>query len=261
MFPMTPNVPQLVSLAPQPAFTAIAAPEPSIGRLPFAFISATTAAPELHNNAHGGQLASTAGGLPSMAATIAAGAGGAAPLASGPLSFPTLFLAQMLGQDFGPEAQNIIIDYEKLMRFSAVKYKPSDALLPKSDPAGQFSDLLSGGLRNPAALAEAEAGERVQRAAEVAVAITRGTATAGAPAVQVMPMAPKPDGMAGKSSESPEQAEDGGEGEAGTSGSTTEKSLPRATTLSLATGIDAYVIASSRTLTDAGVKADASSIV
>lgn len=61
----------------------------------------------------------------------------------------TNFLAQLIGQDSSPQAIVYLAQYEKLLAFSDVKYKPSNAGKPQ--PAGLFDKLLrAGGLKQPA---------------------------------------------------------------------------------------------------------------
>ena len=55
---------------------------------------------------------------------------------------PTVFLAQLAAQEQSPQARGILVQYEKLVAFSNVKYKPSDAFKPEEEPAGVFGRLL-----------------------------------------------------------------------------------------------------------------------
>ena len=52
------------------------------------------------------------------------------------------FLAQMMGQDLSPEAHGVLVQYERLMSMSAVKYKPSNATMPQPEPSGVFGRIL-----------------------------------------------------------------------------------------------------------------------
>lgn len=54
----------------------------------------------------------------------------------------TSFITQLIAQDSSPTAQIILVQYEKLVALSNVKYKPSNALKPSIDPAGSFGKLL-----------------------------------------------------------------------------------------------------------------------
>jgi hypothetical protein len=62
------------------------------------------------------------------------------------IALPTSFLAQLLGQSVGDAdlaTQGILVEYEKLVAISNVKYKPSNALKPLPDLSGVFGSLLS----------------------------------------------------------------------------------------------------------------------
>ena len=52
------------------------------------------------------------------------------------------FIAQLAGQDVSPETQGVLLQYEKLVTISNVKYKPSNALKPISEPANQFGRII-----------------------------------------------------------------------------------------------------------------------
>lgn len=45
-------------------------------------------------------------------------------------SFPSLFLAQLMGQGLDAEAEGIVVSYETMLQFSQVKYLPSNATRP-----------------------------------------------------------------------------------------------------------------------------------
>lgn len=55
----------------------------------------------------------------------------------------TNFLAQLIGQDLSPSAQTVLIEYEKLVYLSSIKYKPSDAMRPQAQPGDVFSRLVN----------------------------------------------------------------------------------------------------------------------
>lgn len=58
------------------------------------------------------------------------------------LGAQTNFLAQLIGQDITPSVQGVLVQYEKLVNISNVKYKPSDALKPQAQPSSLFGKLL-----------------------------------------------------------------------------------------------------------------------
>lgn len=53
----------------------------------------------------------------------------------------TAFLTQLASRDISPEVYGIFVQYEKLLSYANVKYKPSNAGKPV-DPVGLFSTLL-----------------------------------------------------------------------------------------------------------------------
>lgn len=57
-------------------------------------------------------------------------------------SVQATFLAQLISQDASPETTGILVQYEKLVAFSNVKYKPSNAMKPAPEPSGVFGKLL-----------------------------------------------------------------------------------------------------------------------
>lgn len=52
------------------------------------------------------------------------------------------FLAQLLADDGSPEIRTILVQYEKMLALSNVKYKPSNALKPTEEPASSYESLL-----------------------------------------------------------------------------------------------------------------------
>lgn len=61
--------------------------------------------------------------------------------AAGGSSVSSSFLAQLIGQG-GAQTQAILAEYEKLVAFGNVRYKPSNAFKPAADPVGVFGKLL-----------------------------------------------------------------------------------------------------------------------
>lgn len=58
------------------------------------------------------------------------------------LGAQTNFLAQIIGQDSTPEVRGVLIQYEKMVSISNVKYAPSEAFRPQEQPSGVFGKLL-----------------------------------------------------------------------------------------------------------------------
>lgn len=89
------------------------------------------------------------------------------------------FLAQLIGQDASPQAQTVLVEYEKLVYLSTIKYKPSDAMRPQVQPSDVFSKMVSerkNQLSSPAAiisfLAEGD-GETVSAAVQASPSVAR----------------------------------------------------------------------------------------
>lgn len=133
-------------MTPQASLHAGYLPDTAIGRLPHVSVPASVAVPEGNNNTKGGQTARTLAPPPdSPDAQAPLFSAGLPPPAKGAPGFgySTPFLAQLLGQNAAD--RQIIVEYEQMVNFGNVKYMPSEALLPKSDPAGIFTKLLQGG--------------------------------------------------------------------------------------------------------------------
>lgn len=52
------------------------------------------------------------------------------------------FIAQLAGQDDSPETQGLLVQYEKQIAISNVKYKPSLAFKPQPEPSSVFGRIL-----------------------------------------------------------------------------------------------------------------------
>ena len=81
----------------------------------------------------------TANSSPSSSATIRH----AADNANANVGVQAAFIAQLAAQDATQETHVALLQYEKLVEISNVKYKPSDAFKPSADPSSLFSRLVS----------------------------------------------------------------------------------------------------------------------
>ena len=70
---------------------------------------------------------------PASAAPVSLAAQQPTPSGPTPASVQTNFLAQLIGQDSSPQAIVYLAQYEKLVAFSNVKYKPSNAGKPQAE--------------------------------------------------------------------------------------------------------------------------------
>lgn len=148
---------------------------PALGRLPASVVGASVPYSELQNNTRGAPSFPSAPEAPEAAISAVPESRGASAQTRNTLisGFPSLFLAQLLGQNSGAAAQSLAISYETMLDFSTVKYKPSDASLPKpSSPLMEF--LKTVGEETPPALTAA------------APAANRRTAGPEKPAARVM---------------------------------------------------------------------------
>ena len=65
------------------------------------------------------------------------------PLPATPLArYPSEFLSQWLGQDDAAITQKLLAEYERLISYGDVKYKPSNASKPLPAPSNLFGKLL-----------------------------------------------------------------------------------------------------------------------
>lgn len=131
---------------PPTSLVATTMPDAIAVRAPYDNVAPSVSSPQLNNNASPNnevvpataedvQAAAAASEtssftLPSNAQAIANSGSQAA------------FLAQLIEQDGSPTAQNVLVQYEKLVNFSLVKYKPSDAGRPQADPAATFEKVF-----------------------------------------------------------------------------------------------------------------------
>lgn len=73
----------------------------------------------------------------------------ASRLTGGAPGAPATFLAQLIAQGSG-ETAAILAQYEKMVAYSNVKYKPSNAFKPPAEPLGVFGHLLQQAHAQPA---------------------------------------------------------------------------------------------------------------
>jgi hypothetical protein len=91
----------------------------------------------------------------------------------------TNFLAQLLAQQPGGQGTlaGMMVEYEKLVVFSQVKYKPSNATLPPPQPAGLFGKMMQ---LEKAAPAQPPAAQMMADAPDAAPVLVRATVPARA---------------------------------------------------------------------------------
>ncbi|MFO0389133.1 MAG: hypothetical protein ACK502_05375 [Alphaproteobacteria bacterium] len=148
MLPLINNT--FTPVTPQPSVVATPVPESSTLRVPPTTVAPSVSNAQVDPNASGKNplLLQTQGTPSSPAAAITqslvSGTVNLAPEKS--LGAPATLLAQMIGQNLPPEAQNalrgVLNEYEKIVINSYVKYMPSNASLPQSEPASEFSQIV-----------------------------------------------------------------------------------------------------------------------
>jgi hypothetical protein len=119
-----------------------ALPGTAVMHVPYDNVAPSVSNGEVNNNARGNSDGTSLEeaeqvAVASAGAAQSSPAGDAANLA--PAGQAT-FIAQLLSQ--GTPISGLLLEYEKLVSFSNVKYKPSNALKPAPAPAGVFGRIL-----------------------------------------------------------------------------------------------------------------------
>lgn len=134
-YPLSPTTPQ-ASVA-----SMIVAQHPALGRLPPQTVSGAVSYAELRNDARNSppyvKIAPDAA-MP-LTAPSSAAVPTALPVQGGIYTFPSLFLAQLLGQDTSPQAQSIARSFETAMATSA---QEASSIPARTGIAGDFLKAL-----------------------------------------------------------------------------------------------------------------------
>ncbi len=184
----------LTSVTPQPSLVATPVPESNTLRVPPTAVAPPVSSAQIDPNASGNnQLLPQTTGTPSspsaaIAQSLVVTANNLSPGA--PIGAPATLLAQMIGQNLPPEAQNmlrgVLNEYEKIIVNSYVKYKPSNASLPRAEPAGAFSQMLkqitSPAQEKPAPVRAASPANTAQTETDVDDTVQEATVVDAAPA-------------------------------------------------------------------------------
>jgi hypothetical protein len=132
----------------QPSLVATTIPENNTLRVPHNNVTPPVSSAQVDPNASGNNklLAQPAAQTPAASTAAATPAVTTNLSPATPIGAPATLLAQMIGQTLPPEAQQVLRgvlnEYEKVIINSYVKYKPSNASLPRAEPAGAFSQLV-----------------------------------------------------------------------------------------------------------------------
>lgn len=144
---MIPSVTIATSYVPTPPpVVNTTVPGSAILHVPYDNVAPSVSSVQINNNARGNSTA-TPSNAPAEELVDNSGEETApqrnTARSGGPLaSAQTTFLAQLAGQDNSPQSNVILVQYEKLIAYSNVKYKPSNALKPEAEPAGVFGRIL-----------------------------------------------------------------------------------------------------------------------
>lgn len=182
---MMPLVNNASSFLTPPPLVNTTTPGTTVAHVPYDNVAPSFSSAQIDNNTRGNS--SPAAAPPQQAAPLPPPAENASPFslaltnAEGNFSTaaPATFLAQLMGQDLSPEARSVLVQYEKLVNIGNVKYKPSNAQKPESEPTGVFGKILqteraSGPrpapeLASPLLAAQAPAPQNVSAAVSAAV--------------------------------------------------------------------------------------------
>jgi len=136
---------------PQASVASMIMPESpaALGRLPLQSVHSALSYANIQNNRQGSAFtpagAETGAAANPAAANPAMGASAeAARMADVHISsFPSLFLAQLIGQGMNEQTRGLVVSYETMQQFSQVKYLPSNATKPpQPSPALDFLKSL-----------------------------------------------------------------------------------------------------------------------
>lgn len=144
---MLPAVTAIAPTTPPPIVVATPVPGNYTLRVPPDNVPAPVSNVQIDNNARGGGGSVSGSAAQTLAGTPASSLSSFIPSFNGTpttlsLSAETTFIAQLLSQDISTQAKSVLAEYEKLIAIAKVKYKPSNALQPQSEPAGVFGKLV-----------------------------------------------------------------------------------------------------------------------
>jgi hypothetical protein len=121
-------------------------PGTTVTHVPYDNVAPSVSNAQVDNNASSNNAAAPAAEPPPAPADTADTQAFYASLANGAASTApgaqATFLTQLIAQDLSPPVQTILMQYEKLVAFSNVKYKPSNAFRPEPAPSGEFGRIL-----------------------------------------------------------------------------------------------------------------------
>ena len=134
------------SIATTPTLVATALPNSIALRVPYDNVAPSVSSAQLDNNASGNRNSLPKTEVPQTVASTASAnekffLSSLANSTSFSASAQTTFLAQLASGDISPEVRSIFAQYDKLVSYANVKYKPSNAGKP-SEPSSLFGAFL-----------------------------------------------------------------------------------------------------------------------
>jgi|CXWL01.1.fsa_nt_gi hypothetical protein len=136
-----------VNIPTPPTLVATALPNSIALRVPYDNVAPSVSSSQLDNNASGNRNSLPKTESPQSFVNVSSAIENfslsslTVNSASYTANAQTSFLAQLAGGDLSPEVHGIFVQYDKLVSFANVKYKPSNAGKPV-DPVGIFKTLL-----------------------------------------------------------------------------------------------------------------------
>lgn len=195
---MLPAAPAVNPVSTPPPLVHTTLPGTNETHLPPTTVSPPFSSPQVDGNARGnsGTPRPQASSPPSSPALMPA-AFPSVGVPPGPaetftLGAQTNFLAQLIGQEITPSVRQVLVQYEKMVHISQVKYKPSEAMKPEAEPAGLFGKWLeSQAAESPAAsrAAARAAAQAVSAPALAAAAAESAAVLSGTPQLTELPQA------------------------------------------------------------------------
>lgn len=141
----------------QPPIVNTTTPGTTVNHVPYDNVAPSVSSAQVDNHTKGNGTATQAAAEQAAAPPPDSGDEGASfALRQNRLpSLPSIaaqsgFVAQLAGQDTSPQTQGILLQYEKLVSYSDVKYKPSNAARPQAGPASLFGQIVQAEQAAPA---------------------------------------------------------------------------------------------------------------
>jgi len=144
---MLPVVPNLSSYTLPTPIVNTTVPGTAITHVPYDNVAPSVSSASVDNNARGNSNSAPAPTAPPVAEAPPAQVTPLPSVLTGVpsglnISAQATFIAQLAGQDTSPETQVILVQYEKMVANSNVKYAPSEAFRPQAEPSSVFGRMM-----------------------------------------------------------------------------------------------------------------------